>query len=86
MAGQVLGMIESGRQTAPPQFEVVLVTSRVFDFSLEASVRGSESVSTALNFASRDAGADVCQHLTTELVTAASASPNPVPPPVSAAF
>ena len=72
MAGQVLGMIEAGRQTAPPLDEVVLVTSRVFSLSLEASPRGSE----ILCFTPPDqlirSRVEVCQHLTTDLVTAAS--------------
>lgn len=76
LAGQVLGMIETGRQTAPPLFEVVLVTSRVFDLSLEASARGSESLCFTPPRTSSRPRVEVCQHLTTDLVSAASAASN----------
>ena len=76
MAGQVLGMIEAGRQTAPPLIEVVLVTSRVFDLSLEASLRGSEFLCSTPPLRMIRPRVEVCQHLTTDLVTAASESLN----------
>src|SRR5580692_12394788 len=76
LAGQVLGMIEAGRQTAPPRDEVVLVTSLVFNFSLEASLRGSEFLCSTPPLRMIRPRVEVCQHLTTDLVTAASASSN----------
>lgn len=42
MAGQDFGMIASGRQTAPPLFEAVLVTSACRS-PQEANLRGSDA-------------------------------------------
>ncbi len=73
-------MIRSGRQTAPPRYEVALVTFRASHRSLEASRRGSESLCTAplrtrrCSADARRLRAEVSQHLTTDLVSAASAS------------
>jgi len=72
MAGQVPGMIEAGRQTAPPLDEVVLVTSRVSNLSLEAYSRGSEFLCSTPPVRMIGPRVEVCQHLTTDLVTAAS--------------
>ncbi len=83
MAGQDWNMIETGRQTAPPQLEVVLVTSRALDPLQEASLHGSEpSVPPRLPAVScrevRRRRADVCAVRTLKaerqmLLTAASA-------------
>ena len=74
-------MIETGRLTAPPQFEVVLVTSRVLDLSHKASLRDSSVSprSSASGLESRRRRAEVCIDRTPiseqMLVSAASATP-----------
>lgn len=67
-------MSACGRQTAPPRFEVVLVTFRACVFLLEAFVCGSEGFCAALSAFFGGRGAEVCQHRTTDFVSAASAS------------
>jgi hypothetical protein len=69
-------MIVSGRQTAPPLTEVVLVTSRAFELSLEASPYGSEKFCVAPSLPGGRLRADVYAHLATDLESAASASRN----------
>ncbi len=49
MAGQELGMIASGRQTAPPRTEAVLVTSACRS-PHEANLRGSDAHRAAAGF------------------------------------
>jgi hypothetical protein len=74
LAGQVLGMIASGRQTAPPLHEVVLVTSHAVDLSLEASISGSDLLCAAPLGSQNKFRAEVYPHRATDFVSAASAS------------
>ena len=83
MAGQVQGMIASGRQTAPPLSEVVSVTFRVCFQWLEAFLLGSEVLRLAPALPhrlddARRSRAEVYPHLVyprlrTNLATSASA-------------
>jgi len=70
-------MIASGRQTAPPLYEVVLATSHGCHLSLEASPRDTVSlcfplIPAALVRVCR-AGADVCQYVVQGFAVTASA-------------
>jgi hypothetical protein len=53
-----------------------MVTSRVFGLSLEASQRGSEMFCSNPPYRSTRPRVEVCQHLATDLETAASATSN----------
>ena len=75
-------MIETGRLTAPPQFEVALVTFRALDRSHKASLRDSSvspRSSASYDSEAHKRRAEVCMYRTPiseqMLVSAASATP-----------
>ena len=72
-------MNATGRQTAPPPDEVVLVTFRPCVCILEAICCGSETLCSAFSLSTRirrllNSKANVYRHLPTELVSTASIS------------
>ena len=73
MAGQDLGMIASGRQTAPPLTEAVLVTSACRS-PQEANLRGSDARRAALNRSPKsDQAAETYPSVSPAVALAASA-------------